>query len=77
MDLALGGKKIECTNCGYSGKGQMKSGDLGMWLFWLLTVLVGFFFIPVFILTGMMLFWLVYKPQEQICPKCKSINPVG
>ena len=77
MAFAMSVKKIECKNCGYTGKAQIKGSDIGMWLLWLLTAFVSFFFFPVLIVAGVLLYWLVFKPAEQICPKCKNTHPVG
>jgi hypothetical protein len=77
MTFAMSVKKIECKNCGYTGRTQIKGSDFGMWLLWLFTVVVSFFFISVFIVAGMMLFYLVCKPDEQICPECKNPHPMG
>ena len=76
MAFALWAKKIRCPNCGFEGKAQVRGTGCGLWLIFLALVLVAFLFWPLFIVAGIMFLWLVLKPADQICPKCKFGHPV-
>ena len=75
MGFEMRGKKMKCNDCGYTGKVKMKNSELGMWLLLALSVIVAFFFIPVFIVAGFMLYYLVYRPVQLTCPECGNSQP--
>ena len=76
MAFALSAKQIRCPNCEYEGKAQVKGAGCGHGLLFLILFFVSFLFPPLFIVAGIMLVWLVLKPADQICPKCKFANPI-
>ena len=76
MAFALWAKQIRCPNCGYEGRAQIKGSGCGLWLLFLALFLVSFLFWPLFIVAGIMFLWLLFKPADQICPKCKFANPI-
>ncbi len=76
MAFALWRKRIRCTNCGYEGKASVQGTGCGWWLALLTVFIVAFLFWPLFIVAVLMFLWLVFKPANQICPKCKFPNPV-
>ena len=48
----------------------------GLWVLFLAVFIVSFVFMPLFIVTVVMFIWLLLKPADQICPKCKFPNPI-
>jgi hypothetical protein len=79
MAFALGRNKIHCTNCHYEGSSKVKGTGCGMWLLWLgVVVLACFTFFTVItpVIAVIMFLWLLLKPAQHICPKCKNENPV-
>ena len=76
MSFALWAKQIRCPNCQYQGKAQLKGAGCGLWLLFLSVFFISFLFFPLFIVAGLMFLWLLLKPAEQICPKCKYANPI-
>lgn len=76
MAFAISAKRIHCPNCNYEGKARMKGSGCGLGLLWLVLVFVSFAFWPLFIAAGLMLMWLVFKPADQVCPKCGWEHPV-
>lgn len=76
MAFALWPKQIRCPNCNYEGKAQVVGTGCGMWLVFLVVFIVSFFLWPLFIVAGIMFLWLLLKPANQICPKCKFANPI-
>jgi len=77
MAFALWPKQIRCPNCNYEGKAQVKGTGCGLWLLFLAAFFISFLFWPLFIVAGIMFFWLLLKPADQICPKCKFANPIA
>jgi len=76
MAFALWAKQIKCPNCHYEGKAQIKGSGCGLWLLFLVLFFISFLFWPLFIVAGIMFLWLLLKPADQICPKCKYANPI-
>ena len=76
MGFALWVKQIRCPNCGYEGKAQVKGSGCVLWLLLLILFFVSFLYWPLFLVVGIMFLWLVFKPADQICPKCKFANPI-
>ncbi|WP_027355107.1 LITAF-like zinc ribbon domain-containing protein [Desulfosarcina sp. BuS5] len=76
MAFALWRKQIKCPNCQYEGKAQIKGSGCGLWLVFLVLFSISFLFWPLFIVAGIMFLWLLLKPADQICPKCKYVNPI-
>lgn len=76
MAFALWPKQIKCPNCQYEGKAKIKGAGCGLWLLFLVLFFISFLFWPLFIVAGIMFLWLLLKPADQICPKCKYANPI-
>lgn len=76
MAFALWIKQIKCPNCNYIGKASVKGSGCGLWLLFFTLFFISFLFCPLFIVTGIMFFWLVFKPAKQICPNCKYNFPI-
>lgn len=76
MAFALRAKQITCPNCKYEGKAEVKGTGCGLWLTFVVLFLVSFGFWPLFVATGPMFLWLLFKPAQQVCRKCKFGNPV-
>ena len=76
MAFALCAKQVKCPNCNYEGEAQVQGSGCGLWLLFLALFFVSFLFWPLFIVAGMMFFWILFKPAKQICPKCKFENPI-
>lgn len=76
MAFVLKVKEIRCPNCNYEGKAQIKGSGGGLVILFLILFFVSFLFWPLFFVAGIMLLWLVLKPANQICPKCKFENPI-
>ena len=76
MAFALRAKQIRCPNCGYDGKARVSGTGCGLWVLFLAVFIVSFVFMPLFIVTVVMFIWLLLKPADQICPKCKFPNPI-
>ena len=76
MAFALWAKSVHCPNCHYQGKAKIKgTGCLG-WIVFLALLIISFFFWPLFIVTFLLFLWLIFKPANQVCPKCGWENPV-
>jgi len=76
MAFKLWAEKIHCPNCHYEGTEKILGAGCAGWILWLGILIVSFFFWPLFIVTGIMFFWLLLKPAKGICPKCKWPNPI-
>ena len=76
MSFALTVKKIHCPNCHYEGKAKIKSTAGIGWVFVLVLFIISFFFWPLFFVSAILFFALLFKPAAQICPKCKWLHPV-
>ncbi|MCP4568368.1 MAG: hypothetical protein GY841_12390 [FCB group bacterium] len=76
MAFALNVKKIHCNNCGYEGKAKLQSKGAGGAFGLIILLIVGFFFWPAFIAAFGVLVFLVVRPADQVCPKCKFANPI-
>jgi hypothetical protein len=76
MAFALWPRQITCPNCTFDGKAKAKGTGCGLWLLFGVLVLLSFAFWPLFIAAGPMFLWLLLKPADQICPRCKFANPV-
>ena len=76
MAFALWAKQVKCPNCGYEGAARVKGSGCGMWLIFLVLFFVSFLFWPLFLVSAIMFLWLLLKPADQICPKCKYPHPV-
>lgn len=77
MYIVLFPKKIKCPNCHYEGSAKYKGSGFGLWLAWLVLLLVSFVFWPLILVTALMFLWLAFKPPKIICPKCHYSNPVS
>lgn len=76
MAFVLHAKEIKCPNCFYEGKAQVKGTGCGLWLLFLTILIVSFVFIPLLVIVPLMFLWLLFKPAEQICPRCKYPHPI-
>lgn len=76
MSFVVAVKDIHCPNCHFKGKAKLKStAGLG-WILFLILFIVSFFFWPLFFVTAILFFALLFKPALQICPKCNWANPI-
>ena len=74
MAIAISRKNIYCPKCKYEGKTKIKGATGGEWGLFLLSVITAGF-IPVFwIVAGIMLLWLIFKPARHTCPECNFEN---
>lgn len=69
-------KQIKCPNCDYEGKAAVKGAGTGLWIALLVFVLVSLVFWLLLIASAVMFIWLIFKPVDQVCPKCKYPNPI-
>ncbi len=76
MAFALWPKRIHCPNCDYEGKARVVGTGCSLWLLFLFVVIVSFYLPPLVIIAVIMLPWLMLKPADQICPRCKFAHPV-
>jgi len=75
MSIAFARKIIYCPNCDYEGKAKIKGTGGGPALFGLISIVVGIIFWPLLIV-GIFLFIIaIFRPADQICPKCKWSHP--
>ena len=68
-------KEIHCPNCHFEGNAKRISSYGGAMLF-IILLIVSIFFWPLFIATGILFIYLVFRPADQICPKCKFTTPI-
>ena len=73
--IALGAPKVHCPNCGYEGRARVVGRGCGMWLLWLALLVVSFFFLPLFLVTVPMFFWLAFSTRT-ICRACSNPHVV-
>jgi len=76
MAFALWAKQVRCPNCKYEGRAQIRGSGCGHWLLCLFVLFISILFWPLLIVAGLMFLWLLLKPADQICPKCKFANPI-
>ena len=63
-------REIHCPNCHYEGRARLKEiGCLG-WIILLALFFVSFLCWPLFIVTGLLSLYFLFKPSRLICPKC-------
>ena len=74
---AFGGRpNIRCPNCEYVGRAKAASSG-GSWLVLLGLVVFGVVIWWALLLIAMgLLVWLLFKPAQLICPRCKFANPI-
>jgi len=70
-------KPIHCRQCDFEGK-SLVQGTGCLWrLLVLALILGGIYFWPLFILVGLILVYLFFKPARHFCPKCGSNKVVA
>jgi DNA-directed RNA polymerase subunit RPC12/RpoP len=69
-------KKIRCTNCGYIGKPKkVEKFPLAHWV-WLSIFILSFYWTVLFIVSILMLIWLIFQRRKIVCPKCGYPNTI-
>jgi hypothetical protein len=86
MAFALGPIKIQCTNCKYKGKSEVKGGGCGAMVGGGLIALVGcvvavalgnpFIGLAVVAIGIVILLAGMFGPAKHICPRCKWEHPI-
>ena len=72
MPLALKARQFRCPKCGYDGRVKTEGSDIGLWLIFIMLLLLSILIWPLIIPVGIMFFWLLSKPSKRICPECNS-----
>ncbi len=76
MAFTLGPKTIKCPNCFYEGRAEVKGTGFGTWLTFLIFCAIAATFPILFAVVPIFFIWLVFKPAEHICPRCKYPYPI-
>ena len=68
---------IICPECNYEGKSTIKRSEIGYWIVCIVLFVASFFFLfwPLFIVSLIILFRLLFKRADRICPKCRFEIP--
>jgi hypothetical protein len=69
-------RKIHCSNCNFEGRAKVKGAGCLAWIVLLATFLISFLYWPLFIITGLLFFYLLLKPSTLICQKCEWEFPI-
>ena len=77
MTFPLIPKYIECPECEFRGKSTIKGSDSGLFAAFIVLLIAYFFFLfwPLFILSLAVLFWLLIKRADRVCPRCRFEIP--
>ncbi len=78
MAISIRPQPIECPECNYQGKSLIKKSDFGLLILFLLLLVASFFllFWPLFILSLVILCWLLVKRSNKVCPNCRFEIPI-
>lgn len=76
MSFALYRKSIHCPNCHYEGSAKLAGNGAGMWVAFLILLMVAFFVPLLWIAAGLMILIMLLRPAKQLCPKCLHPHPV-
>ena len=77
MSIALYRKAIHCPQCHYEGSAKVKGTGAGIALLGLITLIFGFYFWPLIIISIILFGVAILRPAKQICPKCSWEYPIS
>jgi hypothetical protein len=63
---------IKCLDCGFEA--PYKSNNAMLFLIFIAMIFLSAYFLPLIIVALAYLVWIMSKPSQKVCPKCKSEN---